>query len=73
MFFYFLYKNKKDLYKRQKDFGETKNPSLPFLTIFGICSEKRNRKGSEGSIPFYRMVTIVAPKPYSRKEASWLG
>lgn len=39
MFFYFLYKNKKDLYKRQKDFGETKNSSLPFLTIFGICSE----------------------------------
>ena len=73
MFFYFLYKNKKDLYKRQKDFGRQKNPSLPFLTIFGICSEKRNRKGSEGSIPSYRMVTIVAPKPYSRKEASWLG
>jgi len=24
MFFYFLYKNKKDLYKKQKDFGETK-------------------------------------------------
>ena len=30
MFFYFLYKNKKDLYKRQKDFGETKKSLTSF-------------------------------------------
>ena len=72
-FLFFVQKQKRFVQKTEGFRRDKKNPSLPFLTISGICSEKRNRKGSEGSIPSYRMVTIVAPKPYSRKEASWLG